>query len=162
MVATTKDGDRLEAVNSWFAERLPAAWLSRPAEIELDREEVLVVLPLAAASDPATFRDATRDTRIELARQAENRFGVKVSWGTVKGGDRHLFTTLRSALTVPVAMPERRVLDALVAAGVATNRSEAVAWCIRLVGRHESDWLRDLRDAVAAAPAGRREIPSAI
>lgn len=162
MTSPRTDAARRDDVTAWFAERLPAAWLSHPAEIELDREEVLVVLPLAGGLDPGTFRDATRGQRVELARQAEDRFGVKVSWGTVKDGRRRLFTTLRSALTVPVAMPERRVLDALVESGVAVNRSEAVAWCIRLVGHHESDWLRDLRDAVAAAPTGRRDIPSAI
>ncbi|HEX3540736.1 MAG TPA: hypothetical protein VHT75_09880 [Acidimicrobiales bacterium] len=162
MTPPEKDVARRSDVSAWFAERLPAAWLGRPAEVELDREEVLVLLPLAADVDPGTFRDATRDRRIELARQAEDRFGVKVSWGTVKDGHRRLFTTLRSALTVPVGMPERQVLDALVDSGVAANRSEAVAWCIRLVGHHESDWLRDLRDAVAAAPPGRRDVPSPI
>jgi hypothetical protein len=59
-------------------------------------------------------------------------------------------------------MRERQILDSLVAAGVATDRTEAVAWCIRLVGHHESDWLQDLRDAVAAAPPGRRDRPVAI
>jgi hypothetical protein len=54
------------------------------------------------------------------------------------------------------------VLDGLVDASVAANRTEAVAWCIRLVAQHESDWLRDLREGVAAAPPGRRERPIAI
>ena len=125
----------------WFEDRLPAAWLAGPADIRVDREEVLVVLPMAAESDPGTFRDATRDERIQLAQQAEDVFGLKVSWGTVKDGRRRLFTTMRSPVTVPLAMPERQVLDGLVSAGVAANRSEAAAWCTRLVGHHESDWL---------------------
>jgi hypothetical protein len=157
------DADEVQArVAAWFSARLPSDWLSGPAEIEVDREEALVVLPLAEAVDPDDFREDTRSRRIQLAQQAEETFGLKVSWGTSKGGRRRLFTTVRTAVGVPLGMRERQILDSLVAAGVAADRSEAVAWCIRLVGHHESDWLRDLRDAVAAAPAGRRDRPTAI
>lgn len=156
----TQDADDLKArLGAWFAERIPPAWLVGPAEIDLDREEVMVVLPLAAGSDTGHFRETTRAKRIQVAQQAEETFGLKVSWGTLVDGRRCFYTTLRAAVTVPLAMPERQVLDGLVAAGVATDRSEAVAWCIRLVGHHESDWLRDLHDAVAAAPPGRRRDP---
>jgi hypothetical protein len=159
----TQDVEALKSrISAWFAERLPPAWLAGPAEIDLDREEVLVVLPLAPGSDAGSFRDATRDKRMQVARQAEETFGLKVSWGTLFEGRRRLYTTMRSALTVPLAMPERQVLDGLVSSGVASDRTEAVAWCIRLVGHHEADWLRDLRDAVAAAPPGRRDPPLAI
>ncbi len=159
----TQDVEALKSrISTWFAQRLPPEWLAGPAEIDLDREEVLVVLPLAPGSDVVTFRDATRDKRMQVARQAEEAFGLKVSWGTLFEGRRRLYTTMRTALTVPLAMPERQVLDGLVAAGVASDRTEAVAWCIRLVGHHEADWLRDLRDAVAAAPPGRRDPPLAI
>ena len=54
------------------------------------------------------------------------------------------------------------MLDGLVTAGVAADRAEAVAWCIRLVGQHEADWLRDLQDGVAAAPPRRRDRPVAM
>ena len=37
--------------------------------------------------------------------------------------------------------PQRMVLDTLVDAGVARSRSDALAWCVRLVGQHEDDWL---------------------
>ena len=43
---------------------------------------------------------------------------------------------------------ERRVLDTLVDAGVARSRSDALAWCVRLVGEHEDSWLSDLREAL--------------
>ena len=46
--------------------------------------------------------------------------------------------------------PQRLVLDTLVDAGVARSRSEALAWCVRLVGQHEDDWLAELRDAMGA------------
>ena len=49
--------------------------------------------------------------------------------------------------------PQRLVLDTLVDAGVARSRSDALAWCVRLVGQHEEDWLGELREAMAV---GRR------
>jgi hypothetical protein len=151
--------DRLTA---WFTERIPPGWLAGPIEVDVDREEALVVLPLSKTYDGGGFREATRGERIKVAQQAEETFGLRISWGTSKDGRRQLYTTVRTPVTVPLAMRERQILDGLVAAGVASDRTEAVAWCIRLVGHHEADWLRDLRDAVAAAPPGRRDRPVAI
>ena len=45
--------------------------------------------------------------------------------------------------------PQRQVLDTLVEAGVARSRSEALAWCVRLVGQHADDWLEELREAMS-------------
>ena len=56
-------------------------------------------------------------------------------------------------------MPERQVLDTLIDAGIARSRSEALAWCVRLVGRHQSDWIDQLRDAVAHVVRVRDEGP---
>jgi hypothetical protein len=58
-------------------------------------------------------------------------------------------------------MPERRVLDTLIDAGVARSRSEALAWCVRLVGENEGEWIGRLRDAFEAVQAVRREGPAA-
>ncbi|MDQ3738875.1 MAG: hypothetical protein M3337_06880, partial [Actinomycetota bacterium] len=44
--------------------------------------------------------------------------------------------------------PERQVLDTLVDAGVARSRSDALGWCVRLVGQHSQDWLEELRQAL--------------
>ena len=57
--------------------------------------------------------------------------------------------------------PNRLVLDTLVDAGVARSRSEALAWCVRLVGQHEEDWLAELRDAMAAVADVRDKGPAA-
>jgi hypothetical protein len=46
-------------------------------------------------------------------------------------------------------MPERHVLDTLLDAGVARSRSEALAWCVRLVATNEEGWISELRDAFA-------------
>jgi hypothetical protein len=61
-------------------------------------------------------------------------------------------------------LAERRVLDTLVDAGVARSRSEALAWCVRLVADNEGEWLQGLRDALghveearARGPASRRQ-----
>jgi len=51
------------------------------------------------------------------------------------------------------------VLDTLIDAGVARSRSEALAWCVRLVGHHEADWIARLREAVATIEEARRSGP---
>jgi hypothetical protein len=51
------------------------------------------------------------------------------------------------------------VLDTLVDAGVARSRSEALAWCVRLVGRHADDWLGGLREAMSEVDRLRAEGP---
>jgi hypothetical protein len=56
---------------------------------------------------------------------------------------------------------ERRVLDTLVDAGVARSRSDALAWCVRLVGEHEESWLGQLREALRRVEAVRAEGPQA-
>jgi hypothetical protein len=47
------------------------------------------------------------------------------------------------------------LLDTLIDGGVARSRSEALAWCVQLVGQHEADWLADLREALANVEAVR-------
>jgi hypothetical protein len=53
------------------------------------------------------------------------------------------------------------VLDTLVDAGVARSRSEALAWCVKLVGEHEDSWLADLREALRQVQQVRSEGPAA-
>jgi hypothetical protein len=57
--------------------------------------------------------------------------------------------------------PERRVLDTLVDAGVARSRSDALAWCVRLVARHTDDWLTELREALTHVERVRAAGPDA-
>jgi hypothetical protein len=40
------------------------------------------------------------------------------------------------------------VLDTLVDAGVARSRAEALAWCVKLVGQHQQEWIDALRTAL--------------
>ena len=164
-----------EGVAGWFAGRLPGDWFSGPVEVTVDREEVLVVGTLAAPevaedASPAElaaaeagrisrFREDTREARMAIADEAEARYGRHVAWGAAAGGTRQLFTTLSVPVMTRLRQPERRVLDTLVDAGVARSRSEALAWCVRLVGEHTDSWLADLREALSAVEDVRRAGP---
>jgi hypothetical protein len=151
-------------VHAWFAGRLPEGWFTGGPRITVDREEILIVGDLpgvegefgdeaerAAAENGriARFREETRDERIEIARQAEHRYGRKVAWGARIGETEELFTTLSAPVMTRLRQPERRVLDTLVDAGIARSRSEALAWAVRLVGEHTEDWLAELRAALS-------------
>lgn len=148
---------------AWFSGRLPEGWFTGTPHVTVDREEILVVGELPAlteefADDAARaaaetgrisrFRESTRDERIEIARQAEHRYGRKVAWGARIGDTEELFTTLSVPVMTRLRQSERLVLDTLVDAGVARSRSEALAWAVRLVGEHAQDWLAELRDAM--------------
>jgi hypothetical protein len=161
-------------VAAWFTGRLPDDWFTSAPDITVDREEILVVGELAAPSDEVTdeaaaaaaaagrisrFREQTRDERIEIARQAEHRYGRKVAWGAKIGATEELFTTLAVPVMTRLRQPERLVLDTLVRAGVARSRSEALAWAVHLVGEHAESWLDGLRDAMTKVDDLRREGP---
>jgi hypothetical protein len=57
-------------------------------------------------------------------------------------------------------MSERKVLDTLVDSGVARSRSDALAWCVRLVREHEQEWIEQLRDALVKVQEVRAEGPT--
>jgi hypothetical protein len=107
------------------------------------------------------FREETRQARIAIAREAEMLFARKVSWGVVCEGRKVMFTTLSVPVMTRLRQAERRVLDTLVDAGVARSRSDALAWCVRLVGEHEDSWLADLREALRRVERVRAEGPRA-
>ncbi|MDX5310836.1 MAG: hypothetical protein LPK23_05605, partial [Rhodococcus sp. (in: high G+C Gram-positive bacteria)] len=139
-----------------------------PATIEVDREEIVVVGELpppedtgAAAVDGriARFRESTRPDRMRIADEAEARYGRKVAWGVTLGDRRVLFTHLAVPVMTRLRQPERKVLDTLVDAGVARSRSDALAWCIKLVGTHSEQWLAELREAMRKVDDLRAEGP---
>ena len=83
-----------------------------------------------------------------------------MSW-QVRVGDRtELFTHVAAPVMTRLRQPQRQVLDTLVDAGVARSRSEALAWCVRLVGQHEDDWLGELRQAMTAVADVRAKGPA--
>ncbi|MFC9972765.1 hypothetical protein ACFVH6_17930 [Spirillospora sp. NPDC127200] len=170
--------EAVEELRGWFSGRLPDGWFTGAPEIVLDREEVTVLgelpEPDAAAEERSEaeraalldghigrFREGTRDQRIAIAREAEHRFGHKVSWGVTCGGRQEMFTTLSVPVMTRLRQPERRVLDTLVEAGVARSRSDALAWCVRLVGKNTDDWLGELRSALEHVERARAAGPTA-
>ncbi len=56
---------------------------------------------------------------------------------------------------------ERAVLDTLIDAGVARSRSEALSWCVRPVGKNESEWVHSLRQPLAELEKPRPRGPAA-
>jgi hypothetical protein len=115
----------------------------------------------AALGRARRFREETRDARIEIAREVEHMFSRKVSWGVICEGRKVMFTTLSVPVMTRLRQSERRVLDTLVDAGVARSRSDALAWCVRLVGEHEDSWLGELRDALRQVEQVRAAGPQA-
>jgi hypothetical protein len=106
------------------------------------------------------WREETRDERIQIAREAEHRYGRKVAWGVTTGETAALFTHLAVPVMTRLRQPERQVLDTLVDSGVARSRAEALAWCVKLVGEHADSWLADLRQAMEAVQKVRDQGPT--
>ncbi|HEY3686488.1 MAG TPA: hypothetical protein VGL93_25870 [Streptosporangiaceae bacterium] len=163
-------------LRGWFAGRLPDDWFTEQPNVVVDREEITIVGTLAepeggddtsdaereAAVDGRIrrFREETRDRRISVAREAERKFDRKVSWGVRCGERQVMFTHLSAPVMTRLRQPERRVLDTLVDSGVARSRSDALAWCVRLVGKNADQWLDDLRSALSHVEKVRDEGPT--
>ena len=162
-------------IDTWFASKIPTGWFSGPPEVASDGDEILVLGPLpdvelapgtseegrAAARSARIdrFREETRDERVRIAREAERQFRRKLAWGARCGDQTKIFTTLSVPVMTRLRMPERTILDTLVAGGVARSRSDALAWCVRLVGMHQADWIKGLREALVKVDEVRSKGP---
>ena len=167
--------DLQQELVDWFVRRIPDEWFGSPPEMHFDRDEILIVgdldEPVGAGDltvdrrDAAVrgkieqFREKTREQRMTIAEEATQLFNRQVSWGVVCGGQRKLFTNLSAPVMTRLRLPERRTLDTLIDAGVARSRSDALAWCVRLVSRNQEEWLDDLRGALAKVERVRAEGP---
>jgi hypothetical protein len=154
---------------------VPAAWYSGSPTIAIDSDEIQVVgtlappqLPEGAGEDEVRvaeqarisgFREESRLARMRIADEAQPAFRRAVSWGAECGGSRVLFTTAGVPVMTRLRMDDRQALDTLIDAGVARSRSEALAWCVRLVAQHEAEWIRELRDAMSAVEEVRNKGP---
>jgi hypothetical protein len=164
-----------QQLQGWFAGRIPDGWFTQAPTVRVDNDEVLVVGTLpdvdlpADAGDEARatahrsriegFREETRERRMRIADDAQAAFGRKVSWGAECGDTRILFTTASVPVMTRLRMDDRAVLDTLVASGVARSRSHALAWCVRLVGQHQGEWIDELREALTAVDEARAKGP---
>ena len=172
--ARNEDAPAADGIESWLAGRLPDDWFASAPEVSVDRDEIVVVgqipAPEVAGDDAAKaealagritrFREQTREARMKIAREAEHRYGRKVAWGVEAGETRELFTTLSVPVMTRLRQPERLVLDTLVQAGVARSRSDALAWCVKLVGRNTEAWLGELRTAMESVQQVRGRGPA--
>ena len=151
-------------VSEWFTKKIPKDWFEgSDLDVLVDNEEILVVGSLAADGDAGeaarSFRERTRDKRMAIASEAERLFHRKVAWGVRSGEDRRIFTSLSVPVMTRLRSTERSVLDTRVASGVARSRSDALAWCVRLVGKHEADWIGELREALVKVQEARASGP---
>jgi len=165
-------------IGAWFSGRVPGTWFEESPTIAIDDDEIQVVgsldspqLPDGASEDEVRvaeqaritgFREETRTVRMRIADEAQPAFRRTVSWGAVCGGSTVLFTTAGVPVMTRLRLGDRRVLDTLIAAGVARSRSEALAWCVRLVAEHEGEWIQELRDAMAAVDEVRNRGPRSV
>ncbi|WP_054815385.1 hypothetical protein [Nocardia arizonensis] len=175
-------------VPDWFAGRLPEEWFVGQPHIEIDRDEIVVIgeLPLpqsekseeagSGESDAPTeglpratkegavarFRESTRPARMQIAGEAQHRYGRSVAWGVSVDGERIMFTQLAVPVMTRLRQPERKVLDTLVDAGVARSRADALTWTVKLAGKHAESWLAELRDAMRKVDDLRAEGPEGL
>jgi hypothetical protein len=161
-----------EELSAWFAGSLPDDWFTDPVEVIFDRDEIVVTgslavpkvadgvdASLAATSRIATFREETREHRISIAQRAEQEFERSVSWAVSCGEEHRSFTRASVPVMTRLHLEDRSVLDTLIDAGVARSRSEAMAWCVRLVSENEATWMDELRDAMTDLEALRNKGP---
>jgi hypothetical protein len=160
---------------AWFRGRIPDGWFVEPVKVVGDRDELLVIgsLPAPELGDDLDedgravalsarirgFREDTRDQRVRIAREAEHRFDRKVSWGANCSERQELFTVASVPAMTRLRLQERAVLDTLIDAGIARSRSEALAWCVRLVAKHQEEWIAQLREAMTEVEKVRAEGP---
>jgi hypothetical protein len=156
-----------------LAGRLPDDWFVSTPEVIIDREEISIIGELSPP-DPtdeagreaalegriSRFREDTRDERVAIAQEMEGRYGRNVAWGVRIGDTTQLFTHIAVPAMTRLRQPERRVLDTLVDAGIARSRSDALAWCVKLVGSHSDEWLGQLREAMSEVDKLRTEGPA--
>lgn len=176
-------GSRPESVPAddapaYIAGLLPDDLFTGAPQITIDRDEIAIVGSIdepaldddaseadrsaASAGRITRFRETTRDQRIGLAQQIEHRYQRKVAWGATCGPSQQMFTTLSVPVMTRLRQPERQILDTLVDAGVARSRSEALAWCVHLVGEHTQEWLDGLRNAMGAVDELRKQGPNVV
>ena len=159
--------------SAFFASHVPEEWFAGPLEVSLDDMEILVVGRLVrdgpageAVADTQecigtieAFRESSRGRRIEIAAEAERAYGRKVAWGARCGDVGLLFTHLSVPAMTRLRLSQRLVLDTLVESGVAKSRSDALAWCVRMVERNLDEWLDELRSALSHVEDVRRRGP---
>ena len=165
-----------ERLAAWLVGRIPDNWFETFPVVAVDRDEILIVgrvfapeLPeggdgiakaAAEAGRISRFREETREERMAIAREADHHFWRTISWGAEAGDTSQVFTNLSVPVMTRLRQSERLVLDTLVESGVARSRSDALAWCVKLVATNTDEWLRDLRVAMETVETVRQQGPA--
>lgn len=155
-------------ITGWLEGRLPDEWFES-FTVTGDREEITIVGTIAEPESEAAesragrirrFREETRPARIAVAKELEASTGRKVTWGVTCGDATEVFTRLSVPVMTRLTQPGRIVLDTLVESGVARSRSDALAWCVRLVAQHQAEWLAELDEAMTRVREVRDQGPT--
>ena len=161
-----------QELEAWFIGSLPDAWFTGPISVVFDRDEIIVsgALPepeiendnqksVGEQARIEMFREETRPTRIAVAARAEAKYQRKVSWVATCGDSISSFTQANVPAMTRLSFAQRSTLDTLIEAGVARSRADALAWCVTLVGRNESAWIDELKEALESVAAVRDDGP---
>jgi hypothetical protein len=97
-----------DEIAGWFAGRLPDGWFTGAPSVTINEGQIVVVGRLSEPVLPADasaqlkagseagrisrFREGTRPQRIGIAREAQARFELNVTWGATAGGTTETFT----------------------------------------------------------------------
>src|ERR1017187_2077628 len=166
-----------EEISGWIIGRLPESWFEQAPTMTIDHDEILIIgrlpaLDLGDEVDPVAksaaeagritrFREETREERMAIAREGQQHFGKVISWGAEIGDTKHIFTNLSIPVMTRLRQSERTVHDTLVDSGVARSRSDALAWCVKLVATNADEWLLKLRKAMESVETIRQQGPLA-
>ncbi len=165
----------LEEAEAWFAGRIPDDWFVGAPKVLHDRDEILVIgqlqspndLPegedaadVAAAARISGFREDTRTYRMRIAEEAHARWHRVVSWGASCDDIEAVFTHASVPVMTRLKLDERAVLETLIDSGVASSRSEALAWCVQQVSDHQAEWIDRLREAMTEVERIRAQGPA--
>ncbi len=156
-----------ESLDQWFRQHLGGRFVG--LHITVDRDEVRVIVELPRPDDAAEradverhlgdYGDETAPRRAEVAAAAEDCWGRQVAWGARCDDVLVMFNQLSTPVMTRLRIDERTILDTLIDGGVARSRSEALAWCVRRVAHHESDWIERLRRAMIEVENVRAQGP---
>ncbi|MEI7770746.1 MAG: hypothetical protein WCI67_12180 [Chloroflexales bacterium] len=145
-----------EEIESWVAQRLPAALAAGPPQVRRYDDELVIMLQAAPPASPAEaaaliarLRGESRGLRVQIAAELERSQKLPVAWGIRAGSVEALFTSRTAPVMTRLARAERDVLDTLVAAGVAETRSSALAYAVRAFAAEHGEWLAEVRQAIA-------------
>ncbi len=159
-----------EEIQGWLSGRIPADW-GALTQLRIDQHEIVATIRIGDVENVRgdlgaarlgriqQFRESTREARMQIAHEAQRSFARVLSWGAECGEMEQLFTHLALPMMTRLRLPEREVLDALVAAGVARSRAHALAWCVALVRQHQTDWLKELKEAMDNVARVRAQAP---